>query len=352
VAIGILLTSFADDRTPASQSRTESALLEGAALGEAHLHVSTLRGPVVGFGAYHRNPAQLLRGGVAGWRRRTGGRSVACGDGFLVLTLALPHRSALIAGERQALRPEQVMNRCVRGVLAWLRGLGVEPIYPGLDTVTVGRRWLAHLSFAETDAGPTLFQAIVARDGTFARTPALLDRLDPEGRIPIRLVASDEATSLAACAPHARAASGGFRDLGGLVAGVGAGYARAFGVEVAELDPAVTELLAAQGGALDEIPPPLVLDGTPAAEQGLLGPVFAGARVAAGGVAELALSGDFVAPDGLVPALRAAIEGGAAAPDDVIAAVDRVVDGSRLYLLGLAPDALRRLLARAVREAR
>ena len=74
----------------------------------------------------------------------------------------------------------------------------------------------------------------------------------------------------------------------------------------------------------------------------------ASAHVAGGRVAALALSGDFVAPDGLVPALRAAIEGGPATPAAVVAAVDRVVDGNHAYLLGLAPDALRRLLARAV----
>ena len=49
-------------------------------------------------------------------------------------------------------------------------------------------------------------------------------------------------------------------------------------------------------------------------------------------------------------ALRAAIEGGPATPADVVAAVDRVVDGNHAYLLRLAPDALRRLLARAVSE--
>jgi hypothetical protein len=118
-----------------------------------------------------------------------------------VLTLALPHRSALVGDERHALRPEQVMNRCVRGLLAWLRRQGVDPIYPGLDAVTVGRRWLAHLGFAESRDGPTLFQAIVALDGSLAATPQLLDRLDPHA-YPARLVAATEATSLAACGPR------------------------------------------------------------------------------------------------------------------------------------------------------
>ena len=300
---------------------------------------------------FHLAPDDAARSDVLVWRRRTGGRAVACGDGFAVLTLALPHRSALVADERTALRPEQVMNRCVRGLLAWLRGLGVEPVYPGLDTITVGRRWLAHLSFAESEPGATLFQAIVALDGSFAQTPHLLDRLDPQGRVPSRLVASDETTSLARSAPRAAAAADGFRDPAALVASVAAGYASAFGVEVAELDPAVTALLDAttdDGGVLDA---PRVPAGVACAEHGHLGMVSAAARVAAGRVVELGLSGDFIAPDGLVPALRAAIEGGPATATDVAAAVDRVLDGNHSYLLGLAPDALRRLLARAVTEA-
>jgi hypothetical protein len=39
------------------------------------------------------------------------------GDGFVGLSLVLPHRSALAAADPLALAPEQVMNRCVRGVL-------------------------------------------------------------------------------------------------------------------------------------------------------------------------------------------------------------------------------------------
>ena len=119
-------------------------------------------------------------------------------NGFAVVTLALPHRAALVADAPSALKPEQVMNRCVRGLLAWLRGGGIEPIYPGLDAITVARRTLAHLGFAETRDGPTLFQAIVAIDASFADTATLLDRLDPDGRVPMRLVAGDDCTSLAA----------------------------------------------------------------------------------------------------------------------------------------------------------
>jgi len=352
VPTGVLLTSFASRRTPAAQRQTERAMLAGAVLGEIHLQISSLDGQVVGLGAFHLEPATSERAGVRAWRRRTGGRAIACGDGFVVLTLALPHRSALVASAPGTLRPEQVMNRCVRGLLAWLQGLGIAPIYPGLDMVTVERRWLAHLSFAEATSGPTLFQAVIALDEPFTTTPRLLDLLDPEGRVPTRLIPDDAATTLRRHAPGAYG-SAGDRDLARLVADVATGFAGTFGLEVAELDPAVTTLLAqTEVGDDDEPPPPRAIDGATHTAQGLLGAITATAQIADDRVAALSLHGDFVAPDRLVPALRTAIEGGPATADAVAAAVARVLDGERGYLLGLGPDALRRLLVAVVSDAR
>jgi len=355
VSIGVLLTSFASERTPARQRRTEQALLEGAALGEAHLHASSLGGEVVAIGAFHLAPDVSERDGVLAWRRHTGGRAIACGDGFVVLTLALPHRSALVASERLALRPEQVMNRCVRGILAWLRGAGVDPVYPGLDTVTAARRWLVHVSFAETEPGPTLFQAVVAVDGSFARTAQLLDRLDPGGRVPTRLVPDAEATSLARAARRASYGHAPRFDLERLVADVAKGYAGASGIEVAELDPAVTASLDAQTDLADAPSPRTVhgsaCGGSSRSVAGLLGTVTATVRAAGGRVAELSLHGDLIAPDTLLPALRAAIEGAPAIPHEAATAVDRVIDRNRAYVLGLSPEALRGLVADAVADA-
>ena len=53
---GALLLSHAAGVAPTAQTRREQALLEGAALGELHLHVSTLRGDVVGLGTFHQDP--------------------------------------------------------------------------------------------------------------------------------------------------------------------------------------------------------------------------------------------------------------------------------------------------------
>lgn len=346
----VLLTSSAAGASPASQRCRERALFAAGGFGESHLHLSTLSGEVLAIGAFHLDPDSAA-GPTAVWRRSSGGRAVACGTGFLVLTLALPHRSALVADERHALRPEQVMNRCVRGLLAWLRRQGVDPIYPGLDAVTVGRRWLAHLGFAETRAGPTLFQAIVALDGSFAATPQLLDRLDPHGRIPARLVAAAEATSLAACSPRWSSGKNVEQpdDLAVLAADLGAAYAEAFAVEVAELDPAVTELLDTVTVDDPELEAPRAIDGaTLVTEQGLLGPVSAAARVRDGRIAAFALSGDFLAPGWAIRELRTRLEGQPATATAAAAVADSVLDGRDGYLLGLQPAAARALLARAV----
>lgn len=346
---GALLISHAAGTTPAAQSRRERALLEGAALGEIHLHVSSLQGSVLGLGAFHRQP-RPGGGDAACWRRCTGGCAVTSGEGFVIVTIGLPHRAALVADDRLALRPEQVMNRCVRGLLAWLRRDGLDPLYPGLDAVTVRRRTLARLAFAETREGPTLFQAIVARSGSFTETAALADRLDPEGVVPLRLQAGSEVTSLAELGR-----TGGGTDLPALTRALASGYATTFpGAlgEVVELDPAVTDELAADDRSVPapEASPPAA-GGASAIEHGVLGQVAATARVAAGRVTDFMLTGDFIAPHWAVTELAARIHQLEPDPDAVRATVRAIFDGNVGYLLGLTPAALEQLVVRSIAEA-
>ncbi|MBY0279520.1 hypothetical protein K2Z84_29650 [Candidatus Binatia bacterium] len=346
---GALLISSSEGVLPAAQRQRERALLDGAALGEMHLHVSSLHGSVLALGAFHRTLPTSTDRTASWWRRHTGGAAVASGEGFAIVTIALPHRSALVADERLALRPEQVMNRCVRGVLAWLRRDGLDPLYPGLDAITVHRRTVARLGFTETREGPTLFQAIVACSGSFADTAALLDRLDPEGRVPIRLQARDEGTSLAQLGRWAGIPT----DRSALARRLADAYAATFPAsigEVVELDPAVTERLAADGSAdTAELARPEI-DGSSVTEHGLLGPVAAVAQVTANRVDAVALTGDFIAPDWAVVELAERIVRGARDADAVRSTVRAVFDGNRAYLLGLAPAALERLLVRAITE--
>ncbi|HEY8518246.1 MAG TPA: lipoate protein ligase C-terminal domain-containing protein [Candidatus Binatia bacterium] len=342
-----LLISHASGATPDVQRRRERALLEAGALGELHLHASTLAGEVLGLGAFHLEPGPRGEPGTALlWRRSTGGRAIAAGDGFLLVTLGLPHRSALVADDRWALAPEQVMNRCVRGLLAWLRKLGVDPVYPGLDLVTASRRALAHVSFAEGEAGPTLFQAIVALRTSLATTPALLDRVDPQGVVPAHLLSSSQVTTLAEL--QGTEAQGEI-DLAAIAAQIAAAYAEVFDLETEELDDEVTKLMLAEDpGPLAYVPRALAADARVEVAHGLLGPVTAAAHVEHGVVADFALTGDFLAPPSAIRELAQRLIGGPATASAAADALRDVLDGRRNYLLGLRPAELHALVARGV----
>src|SRR5439155_21399027 len=98
-----------------------------------NLRVVTFACHVLSLDRYHVLPSGGGETRVRMHRRHTGGRAVAFGDGFVGIALTLPHRSALVAAEPLALAPEQVMNRCVRGILTGLKTAGVAPFYPGRD---------------------------------------------------------------------------------------------------------------------------------------------------------------------------------------------------------------------------
>ena len=86
------------------------------------------------------------------------------GAGFMTVSLILPHRSALVADDPQALRPEQALNRCVRALLGGLRALGVEAFYPGRDRITIDGRMLGVVSLDCDRGGATMFEAMLAID--------------------------------------------------------------------------------------------------------------------------------------------------------------------------------------------
>ncbi|MBM4269476.1 MAG: hypothetical protein FJ144_23210 [Deltaproteobacteria bacterium] len=341
-----LFSSHAEDVAASTQRRRERGLLAAAALGEAHLHVAALAGDVLSLGAFHRALDDVEREAV--WRRHTGGRATAAGRGFVVVTLALPHRSALVDADRLALKPEQVMNRCVRGLLDALRRLGVDPVYPGLDAVTHARRTLALLSFVEAEGGTTLFQAVLAVRATFADTARLLDRLDPAGRVPSFLLGAEEVICVEevlgpTLLPELEPAT--------FAAHVAAGCLNAFGTTSTGLDPEVTDVLAS---AYESEPDPLRLPasrGHGAHASGRLGPIEALALVEGGRVRAVSLAGDFLAPAGFVDDLSAALAGVTAEAEAIAAAVSRFLDGDAHYLLGLLPAELADVIARAAAEA-
>ena len=160
------------------------------------LRVYSLPGDVLAAGRWHLAPPTAAEAGAAFVRRLTGGRALALGEGYLGMSLLLPHRSALFAADPLALAPFQIANRYVRGLLRALKALGLAVFYPGRDLVTVNRRPIAAISFETDEEGRLVFEAIVAVERPLGTVAQLLDRWDVGGVIKADLLALESGTCL------------------------------------------------------------------------------------------------------------------------------------------------------------
>jgi lipoate-protein ligase A len=327
----------------------DAALLARAAADPERGHLRTYtvaEEDAVLVGRYHVVPPRgLVPGTVALHRRRSGGRVVPFGDGFLGLSLVLPHRSALVAGHALALDPAQVINRCARGLLHGLWAMGVPAFYPGRDLVTVERRMLALVSFEITADGALLFEAVVALARDFAELPGRLDRADPGGIITAEMVPAERAVSVAAAAGrHVGAAE--------IAEHIAAGYADAFGLGLERTEAPPAARAAAEGAAAvadawvlgRSATPDLDHRGAVAAQIGLLEVYFS---VAAGRLGRVLLSGDFIASAAAIGRLEARLAGQPAAWAPVAACVAEEFGQPDRFVLGLGdltliPDAILR----------
>ncbi|MGO9451637.1 MAG: lipoyl protein ligase domain-containing protein [Candidatus Binataceae bacterium] len=156
-----------------------------------------LAGPAVSLGRYHLYGGAAERDGILALRRITGGRAVGAGDGWIGLALVLPSRTGLLPERDAGLKPDQVMNRYARGLLAGLRSLGIECFYPGRDAITRERREIAMCMFEIDAAGAMLFEATIAVNRGMEEMIHDLDRLDPDGTIPSYVYSSETSTRLA-----------------------------------------------------------------------------------------------------------------------------------------------------------
>lgn len=162
------------------------------------LRLYDFTGHWLSLGRYHLAPRQLRpANGVQLHRRHSGGRAIPFGDGFIGLTLVLPHRSALFSADPFALAPYQVMNRYVRGILEACKLVNVPAFYPGRDFVTIDRRVLALVSFEVDRFGALLFEAIIANQRDFSVLPELLEEADGDGVIKAEMLTPDSTTCLA-----------------------------------------------------------------------------------------------------------------------------------------------------------
>ena len=153
-------------------------------------------GRSISIGRYHSLGGALEHDGINVIRRLTGGRVVGAGQGWLGIALILPTRTALLREGTTHLKPEQIMNRYARGILAGMRALGIDCFYPGRDAITFEQREIAMCTF-ETDAsGAMLFEAAVAHNRGMEELVHDLERIDPDGALSCRMYDAASATKV------------------------------------------------------------------------------------------------------------------------------------------------------------
>jgi hypothetical protein len=160
------------------------------------LLVFQISGQTLALGRYHLYDGPSERGPVRAWRRLSGGRIINPGDGWIGCSLILSGRAAL-SGDGPKLRPEQVMNRCLRGAMAAMRSIGVDCFYPGRDAITCGGRELAICTFEEDDGGALLFELFIAAASGLESLPMQMDQFDPAGGLTCGFYNAENSTCLA-----------------------------------------------------------------------------------------------------------------------------------------------------------
>jgi lipoate-protein ligase A len=313
----------------AADRRLLSEMIDPGRTSSGVLRVEELCGSVLSLGRYHFLP-EGGAGPTAIARRLSGGRAVPAGDGFVGVSLVLPHRSALLATDPFALTPAQVMNRYVRGILEGCKLAGVAAFYPGLDAITVGGRTLGLVSFEVDAHGALLFESILAVGDDFSRLPALLDAVDPSGTVAARLQTPDETTSLAC--ELGRAPS-----LDELAAWIRQGYEARLDVRCVERSLDAAMCAAADDRAWLETRrrrPTLARRGSVAS---LLGVFEAHFALADDRIEDLVFTGDFLADSAGIARLEAALRGCAAERVALERIVHAVYADPRHFILGIGP---------------
>ena len=297
------------------------------AAGACALRVYALAGDVLALGRYHLLPSGTSSTRVRLHRRYSGGRATAFGDGFVGIALSLPHRSALVSAEPLALAPEQVINRCVRGILEGLKAAGVAAFYPGRDFITVDRRPVALVTFEVGPTGALLFEAILANRRDFGLLAALLDQVDQDGVVAAEMLTADDTTSLARL--------GATLSLDDLAVLVRRGYEEVFGLTFEVADAPAPAPIDEDCWLRQRSPrPELRRQARTRTQLGCLETHFAldGARIA-----DIALAGDFIANSPAIERLEQELCGCRAerrAIDDV---VTRAFARPENFILGVGP---------------
>ncbi len=299
------------------------------------LRIYSSPGDVLAAGRWHLAPPAAADAGEAFVRRLTGGRALALGEGYLGVSVLLPHRSALFADDPLALAPFQIANRYVRGLLRALKNLGLPVFYPGRDLVTVNRRPIAALSFETDEDGRLVFEMILALERPLGAVAQLLDRWDKGGVIKADLLALESGT----CVRDEIGESLSFEDVAALLRDA---FAQQYGLV---LEPAPLSALEEQAvAALAQresrswingrvLRPDLPLTGSSGIQTGVLEARFSLEQERF--IKEIQFAGDFIANSPAVAALEYRLR---LCPADWMAitrVVDAVFNDPLNYLIGV-----------------
>ena len=269
-------------------------------------------GRSISIGRYHSFCAAPEHDGINVIRRLTGGRVVGAGQGWLGLALILPTRTALLMEDTaplKKLKPEQIMNRYARGLLAGMRALGIDCFYPGRDAITFEQREIAMCTF-ETDAsGAMLFEAAIAHNRGMEELVHDLERIDPDGALSCRMY--DAASATKVVRELARDVS--FDELAGAIA---SGYRSSLGQtrrrELTAIESAQAQHRGQAFANSNWIHPP-VAGASPTLRNRIasqLGAIEADVALKADGTIEAArLSGDFIANSPAIAELESELRG-------------------------------------------
>jgi len=279
---------------PAELLGLQLHFLDAVASGESApvLLLYQIQGKVISIGGYQLYDGPAARGEITAYRRLTGGRTINHGAGWLGCSLIAPSRTGLLEQRDAQLKPEQVMNRYVRGAMAGLRALGLDCFYPGRDAITCNRREVALCTFEENADRALLFELFIAAERGLDSLPLDTESFDPGGMLTCPMYTAGTATTLAQELGRAV----GFTELTDRLT---AGYGSAFGaIRRRDLTRAETAAADARRPALAQWlcsrkPEPALNLAARAAIQ--LG--FMEAHLAASGerIERIAFNGDFIA---------------------------------------------------------
>ncbi len=287
----------------------------------------------VSLGRFHLAP---LRASNALHRRLSGGRVAPMGPGFVGLSLMIPQRDWQLDGLPGSLDAARILNRYVRGFLKACRAVGIEPIYPGKDVVTVDKRIVAALGLECEDRGSAAFEMTIATECDFAALPSILDRVDPQGEILCPIVSSGEVTSLVRSWPEAA-------NFETLVSLLRRGFAEQLGCVVRHRDGRASQPMDSSlaenwisarrlGDDLTHV----------ATVWGQIGPVEVRFAISDGVMKRVVLSGDLIANASFVERIETALCGCRHDANEIETALRSVFGRRGDYLLGIGgSDAIR-----------